>query len=606
MLFVGYDTAEPGQPRSSTASHLPPSSSLPSSRPPPRPLPRIDPLHPPPPTLDLDSISSSLHSLYTRALHHLPSHPSLALPLLRQLLSHFLYHPLNRLSPHQPPPPPSHPSHPPLPPRLLHLHFLALHQLASLHHQQGEPNVALQCWSFTSLSSPPLSPSTASVVVPVRLALARCAMRVGELALARGVLEEVVEGVGVEGGGWEVVDMLMDVLYVIGDHHALLSLARHALQRDRRYVKALLIYTQLHPLSLLTPSSSTFHQRCAEELQRVPFSVVQSVAAGMLRLSASMPSVAEVAQVPGGHEVRLTSMTAAALGEALLQTYVEAKRRRKEVGESGLVVPTFSSLHRLLRWVKDRHAAQRAEKKRADIFILASSATSSTAASISLSTPISVTGPDGPAPAVAEASSGRENREEAKRQQRREACSRALRSGLLGATSLDGIVSTLPIDVPSPSNVAQPPQPSSARSVPLYFPPPPPSSLSSFIASHASSASSNDGVVDLMHRYLRFVRLTRPRGLPSELLARLVLAVEEHRTAEAEDDGEDVLFAAAALLDCLAAPPYAEPPPSVTGPALSALWSRLSLLAVGRMSRQPEDHEGQRTEPEESFAMLPE
>ena len=611
MLFVGYDSGRAtGHPPSSSSpsSQLPSSSSSLPSRPPLRPLPRVDTLHPSPPTLDVDSITTSLHSLYTRALRHLPSHPPLALPLLRQLLSHPLYRPLNRGDPG---------AASTLSRRLLHLHFLALHQLATLYDDQGVRGVggeggtlALQCWAYTGLSSPPLSATSVEVVVPVRMALARCAMRVGQVALARAVLEEVVEVVGVE--GWEVVDALMDVLYVVGDHQALLSLARHALQRDRRYVKALLIYTQLHTLSP-SASPSPFHQRCVEELRLVPSTVVQSVAAGLMRLSASVQSSAEVLPAAGSHEVRLTSMKAAALGELLLQTYEEVKGRRPEGKAESASIPTFRSLHRFLRWLKHRHTTQRAEAKnigKAASLTTSSSAKSSSASSpISLSTPIIVAVPDDPPSAVAEGSSGRENREEAKRQQRREACSKALRSGLLGGIALDQLISASPSDASTTSDEADVSHPSTstARSVPLYFPPPPPSSLPTFLASHASSACSNDGIIDLIRRYLCHVRLTRPRGLTSELLACLVLAMEEHRTAEAAEDVDDLLFSAAALLDCLAAPPSAELPPAVTGPALSALWSRLSLLAVGNASAvRLEADEDQREEVEEHLEVLAE
>ena len=592
MQFVGYSNEEGPRlsaPSASSPSH-PSLSSHPSHPHPPRSL-RADTLdRPTSSSPDSDAVESHLRALYTRALVHTKQRqPQLASPLYLQLLSHPSLRRLHRGD--------ASPSS--LPRRLLHLHFLALKSLAGLYEESGEPQIALQCYAFTALSSPPLSPASLDVLQPLRVQTARCALRVGHLALARALLEEVW---ALAPDAWDVTDALMDALYCVGDVAALAAVARRALRVDRRCVKALLVQAQVQAL---VPAPVAFHQRCVAELALVPPAVVQAVAQGLLDAAAASHADAEieggVAPATVGREEQLTSLSLAELAETLLRLYKVAEGKRPQA-QAATAVPTFPSLHRLLRWLKQRQATSR-DAKGADVgsALPASPSTKSPLASFSLTSPVVLVLPseESTAPeAVSLWQSREQRREESRRQRRRDACVRVVRQGLLGGASCDRVAEQLEelweASLAADGTAAEACTPSTSTPAPPSSSAAQPSTVADFVSEHAASAASNAGVVDLMQRLLRWVRLTRQRSVSSDQLGQVVLALLPHLPLDAVDDEEELLFSAAVLLDCLAAPssqPSALPAKAVTG-WLSTLWSRLSLAAVTARRQTQTGEEG--------------
>ena len=568
MLFASYGNED-------LPSHTPSSSSTPL-HPPPPPSRRhlVDILQPSSSPTSDDAVESHLRSLYTRALSHQKSlQPHLASPLFLQLLAHPLHRSLNK----------GEVKGDTLPRRLLHLHFSALKQLAGLYEETGELLLALQCYGFTSLSSPPIGGGMGDGVVVLKVAMARCAMRVGQLALARGVLEDLWQMVG---GVWEVIDALVDCLYCIGDHQALSGLVRLALTMDCRYVKGLLVQSQLQSHPLVPPSSSAFHHQCMAQLQLLPPSLLQSTAQALLDLAASARPPEEVTPTPVVRRVELASVSAVEVTEALLREYREVTGRKRMVNGPASI-PTFTSLHRMIRWLKQRPVTEgsSAPAPRTSLASVPSSP------SASLTSPFVLLLPSIDAAAVSQMETVLERREEMRRQRRRQRCIRVLRTGLLGAEKRERVAASLE-DSSLPSLAAEvidaeasAPSTSSSFSPPASSAPST-STVTDFVLENAASDDSNGGVIDVMQRWLRWLRRTKARGLTSELLCQVVLAVREHWSVESSRGGDEneeeaeLLFSAAVLLDCLAAASPDGPHPTVIAPVLSDLWARLSLLQL--------------------------
>ena len=537
-------------------------------------------------------MESHLRSLYSRAVvQHKQRQPQLASSLYLALLSHPVYRALNRGDPS---------AASDLSRGLLHAHFLSLKGVAGLCEEAGDDASALQCYAFTSISAP-TGAASFDALLPVRLALARCALRAGQLDMARTVLEEAM---GRAADDWEVIDLLLDVLYCIGDRHALLALARFALQRDKRSVKALLLHAQLHALR---PARASFHAHCMRELQRAPFAAVQSVTNELRALASSVQGAALSGEPLPNHEVVVAPASADAVALALLRVHAEIAALRRARKKPNTAPSTFSSLHGLLRALKGRQsgvAAEGANPQPGPQPSLSSTSPSSSlslpstpSGALSLTTPIILSLrsgaalPASPAKAVAQSDptvSVVEEEEEPiepstehdELQQRRQACALYLRTGLPESTELDDV--TFAFNYPS-----LPSLPATASGVIVSVPATVPASpleqpdtfcedVFDFVAEHAASADCNDGVVDVMQRLLRWVRFSGQRSVRPELLSQLVLAVSEHREQHS-DDGDDLLFSAEVLLDSIN--PSSPPSPTVLS-ALSARLSSLSLLTI--------------------------
>ena len=630
MLFVGY-----GAPASPSHSHHPSSSAtvhtIRSS------------------SLSSDAIEADLRALYSQALRlqNTKRHTA-ALGLYRRILTHKCYQSHRA----------QHSSHSHYHDRvdggeeeevvvdgadrgLEQLWRLTWRNVGDVYQSDGRHHIALHCY-HTALASNHTAHTHSSVATasmrPLLLSLARSAVHVGQLSLARRTLESALIGASNEtdGSEWDVVDALVDVLYCIGDHHALTALLEAAVQRDGGYVKGVLLYSQLYAASPSSLSLSTaVYAHCQRQLKRVPRQHVRAVTQQLLQLTAAQRSLADMARSdPATGEpsaIHRTIVVSAAspltsLATSLLALYNELTRVQKQ--KRKLMHTTDSlTVHQLLRLMKSEssHVSEQElmEVARGESAVsrASSTATIASASSVVLDvrTASSLTAPTMAVPAhllntpvvlilsdtstaspleaeiieksvddaVAVILSDDSKDESAERSARRLAAVHYAQAAVGDDVTFDHL--TLSFDhhaltpLPTASGASRPPTASSVRrSQPVPFSDAV-SLLSSFLSLHASSTLSNSGCVDVMQRYLRWLRETCAVGVNCGVLTRIVEVLWRCRLLSDGDDAVDeLLFCAEIVLDAHSSSSTAHT--STHASILSWLVAQLSLYALSPAS----------------------
>ena len=438
---------------------------------------------------------------------------------------------------------------------LLQLHVLSLRSLSVLYEKQDEDEVAMRCLAL-AVSSAGSSPSLADTVLSMRLSLSRCALRLRLLPIARCELEAVLAQ---RADDWEAIDLLTDALLCIGDQQALLQLTRHALRLDAGFVKGLLVYSLLQPditAETAAPASSALPcrllQHCHRTLQLIPQADLRRVTAHLQSLS----SPSHFPPPPTPHraclmrDIRLRrSDPLASLASILLSLYVEVRSQQHGCGEGDALTasqPRCLTVQDLLRWL-------RAKQARGSTSELpgreegATSAAQTAAAAASLLTPVILRLDEQLSPSPAGDS--------------------------------DVLVLSAEDDEAAPGGGA-------AMSGFML-------SACAFLSAHCSSADSNSGVVDLIRRFLCWLRREDVEEAVSGVeLCDLVLAALSASVQDDDDDVDELLFMAEVLLDDVSTSPAAAASEPVEHSALfsaatassaaqlASLMARLQLLSV--------------------------
>ena len=636
MLFVGY-----GAPSSPSRSHHPSTSA---------PIRTIRPL-----SLSSDAIEADLRSLYSQALRlqNTKQHTA-ALALYRRILSHKAYH--HHRAQHSSSQPQS---------RyngqreedggvegadrgLEQLWRLTWRNVGDLFQSDGQPHIALHCY-HTALAShhTAYAASSAATIRPLLLSLSRAAVQVGQLALARRTLESaLVRGAHeADGGEWDVIDSLVDVLYCIGDHHTLTTLLEGAVLRDSGYVKGLLLYSQLYAASPASLSlSAAVYSHCQRQLQHVPRSHARAVTKQLLQLAATQRSLVDAALSDSAPSEQpstlhrnitvsapspLTSFATSLL--ALHNELTHAQKHRRKLTQTADTL----TVHQLLRLMKERSkqtAAMGEEQAGVDVDN-DGNAVSRMSSTASVGSASSAQANIGTAPSTQSLTGGTSSSSisthtlaiplvltlsttdtvstshvaiDEKRDEKRDEdvevvevsddskdvpiqrVDKRLAAAVQYAQVAVGddiIVDELTLSFDHPSlpplptvlTASQSPHASSARPSLSYSSSEADSLLSSFVSQHASNAFCNSGCVDVMQRYLRWLRESSMVGADSVMLARLVDVVTRCHLLST-DDVDELLFCGEVVLDARSS--YSGAPSNTTASTLSSLTAQLSLLAV--------------------------
>ena len=616
MLFVGY-----GAPSSPSQPHHPSTSaSVRTIR---------------SQSLSSDAIEADLRSLYSQALRLQNSKQhSAALALYRRILTHhcYHYHRAQHDSGHT-----HHGRHGRLnggeekeeegvvegaDRGLEQFWRLTWRNVGDLFQSDSQPHLALHCY-HTAIASynaahPTSSTSSAASLRSLLLSLSRSAVQLGQLSLARRALETALGRTSQEADGseWDVVDALVDVLYCIGDQHALATLLETAVQRDGDYVKGVLLYSQLYAASPSSLSlSAAVYTHCQRQLQQMPRSNVHTVTKQLLHLATTQrllsnsascnPAISE----PSAIHRTLTVSSAAPLtsfATSLLSLHKELTQAQKQQRKLSHTANTLT-VQRLLRLMK--HQSKQADNRcieQIDKDAMSGPSATTTAGSatstFSLSTPliltISSTGTVDP-PSI---ECGDEKRDEKDADvivvsdnskgdstEQFEVKRRAAVQYAQAAVGEDVVVDELTLSFDHPSVLPLPTI--AAASHPIHTPPVRPSDyrpssddnslLSTFLSQHASSSSCNSGCVDVMHRYLQGLRETAVVGVDCVVLARLVDVVLRYRLL-LSDDVDELLFCGEIVLDALSNGSLTHF--STTSSTLSSLIAQLSLCALSPTS----------------------
>ena len=619
MLFVGY-----GAPASPSQTHHPSTSAT---------VRTIRPL-----SISNDAIEADLRSLYSQALRlqNSKQHPA-ALALFRRILSHKCYHDQRTRED-------GHASQHGRHSRrggeeeavvegadrgLEQLWRLTWRNVGDVYQSTGQHHIALHCYhtAIASHNSSALagSATTAATLHPLLLSLAHCAVQVGQLSLARRTLEAALVGCAHEAAGseWDVIDALVDVLYCIGDHHALAMLLETAVQRDGGYVKGLLLYSQLHAASLASlPLSATVYAHCQRQLQQVPRVHVRTVTRQLLQLmaaqreltdqvsgteSSTQPPAVLHRTIPVSSASPLTSFAT-----SLLALHNELTLSHKQQRKHLQTADTLS-IHQLLKLMKEdsKHVNDSATSSRSAgsvdsahwVDVAASTqshATTTMNCSIStsslsspliltLSTPTEaiVSQPDIDDQKVVESDAGVVvASDEYKREPAEDSRDKRLAAVRYAQVAVgdDAIVDETTLSFDHPSLLPLPSVPTSLHSQASSVRPtqPLPSSdtaivLSSFVSQHASSAAGNNGCVDVMHRYLQWLHETSAAGVDSVTLARLVDVVWRYRLLP-DDDVDELLYCAELVMDAQRSRPNSRS--SLLASTLSSVIAQVSLVEL--------------------------
>ena len=526
---------------------------------------------------------------------------------------------------------------------------LTWRNVGDLFHIDEQHHIALHCY-HTALASHYTTitavSSSAVTLRPLLLSLARSAVHTGQLSLARRTLETALVRVAHEADGseWDVIDALVDVLYCIGDHHALAALLETALQLDSGYVKGLLLYSQLYAASLASLSlSAAVYAHCQHRLQHVPRSHAHTVTKQLLQLATTQRSLATVLYEPATHAqpaaiyrtITFSSTTPlTAFATSLLALYnelLQAQRQTRKLTQTADAL----TVHQLLRLMKDNTqrlnesndneqirvevddggssvvrrsssaSAASASSNQSDngtaVVQSLASTTHTSLAACSLATPIVLTVSHAHTAPLSEEKAEEKGEEDKDvivvrvtnnskaeptiRPESKLAAVQYAQVTVGKAATIDP--HTLSFDHPTlvplatvlPSSRSADASSTSPSS--LYPTADAGSSLSSFLSDHASSASSNSGCVDVMHRYLRWLREASLVGADCTVLSRLIDVAWRHGLLS-DTDVDELLFCGEVVLDAQSGASTA--PSSHAASTLSSLVAQLTLCALSPAS----------------------